>query len=575
MRRGRSRCSRPRASSRRRRVYQRLRQPGARARGRARCCARPASTGEISLSHRVSGEYREYERTCTTVVDAYVRRRMGRYLDGSTARPRAACGFGGEAARHALRRRRDDVRRGARSGRSRRSCPARWPGVEGAAELVPRARARRRAITADVGGTSFDTCLITDGRPPVMYEGEVVGLPLQTPWVDVRSIGAGGGSHRLRRRRRPAARRPAQRGRRCRARLLRPRRHRADRDRRRARARDARRGELAGGVRLDARRAARARWRRSPGALGFDVEERRARGAARSPTARDGRRDPRDHRSSRARDPRERGARRLRRRRARCSARCWPTSSTSTAIVVPPYAGNFSAWGLLGAGPRADRRAHRSSRLDDEALSPSSTRVLAELFDELERAHGARQARSARCGLDLRYVGQEHTLTIAVPAGGPARRADVDGLAALFEREYERASGTTLDEELEIVTVRATPCRPAARAAGRRARRRRATGVARAARCAAVLVHPRRAGSTFAVVDRDDARPGDALDGPAIVIEPTATTYLDAGFASTRTPSGSLLIARRPDEHRPHPTRVHRRARHGPTPSPPRSSGRA
>ena len=49
-------------------------------------------------------------------------------------------------------------------------------------------------IAADVGGTSFDTCLISDGRAPVLYEGSIIGLPLQTPWVDVRSIGAGGGS---------------------------------------------------------------------------------------------------------------------------------------------------------------------------------------------------------------------------------------------------------------------------------------------------------------------------------------------------------------------------------------------
>src|ERR1700712_2667964 len=52
--------------------------------------------GDISLSPRVSGEYREYERTCTTVIDAFVRRRMGGYLDrlagGLTDR-----GFGGGA----------------------------------------------------------------------------------------------------------------------------------------------------------------------------------------------------------------------------------------------------------------------------------------------------------------------------------------------------------------------------------------------------------------------------------------------------------------------------------------------
>src|SRR3954468_20224616 len=51
-------------------------------------------TGEISLSHRVSGEYREYERTCTTVVDAFVRGRMGGYLRRLDDRLRAG-NFGG------------------------------------------------------------------------------------------------------------------------------------------------------------------------------------------------------------------------------------------------------------------------------------------------------------------------------------------------------------------------------------------------------------------------------------------------------------------------------------------------
>ena len=66
-------------------------------------------------------------------------------------------------------------------------------GARAVAELA-RALGLRHAISADVGGTSFDTCLIDDGRPPVLYQGEVVGLPIQTPWIDVRSIGAGGGS---------------------------------------------------------------------------------------------------------------------------------------------------------------------------------------------------------------------------------------------------------------------------------------------------------------------------------------------------------------------------------------------
>ena len=147
--------------------------------------------GEISLSHRVSGEYREYERTSTTVIDAYVRPRMVRYLQALDGQLREV-GFAGTAI----------VTRSGGGAMTFAEAEARpfetilsgpVAGAEGAAELA-RNLELGDVITADVGGTSFDTCLITDGRPQVMYEGSVVGLPVQTPWVDVRSIGAGGGS---------------------------------------------------------------------------------------------------------------------------------------------------------------------------------------------------------------------------------------------------------------------------------------------------------------------------------------------------------------------------------------------
>ena len=66
-------------------------------------------------------------------------------------------------------------------------------GVAGTAELAKKLNLKG-VVSADVGGTSFDTSLVIDGRPELLYEGEIVGLPLQIPWVDVRSIGAGGGS---------------------------------------------------------------------------------------------------------------------------------------------------------------------------------------------------------------------------------------------------------------------------------------------------------------------------------------------------------------------------------------------
>ena len=66
-------------------------------------------------------------------------------------------------------------------------------GAVGAAELCRRLGVRF-GVAADVGGTSFDACLIEDGRPAMAYEGRIAGMVVQAPWVDVRSIGAGGGS---------------------------------------------------------------------------------------------------------------------------------------------------------------------------------------------------------------------------------------------------------------------------------------------------------------------------------------------------------------------------------------------
>ena len=147
--------------------------------------------GELSLSHEVSGEYREYERTSTTVIDAYVRPNTSSYLQRLQNSLSEAgfvgdllvtrCGGGSMTFAQAAQRPFETILSGPVAG------------AEGAAELA-RNLDLGDVITADVGGTSFDTCLITNGRPQTIFEGNVLGLPVQTPWVDVRSIGAGGGS---------------------------------------------------------------------------------------------------------------------------------------------------------------------------------------------------------------------------------------------------------------------------------------------------------------------------------------------------------------------------------------------
>jgi N-methylhydantoinase A len=147
--------------------------------------------GHVSLSHRVSREYREYERTSTAAIDAYIRPRMATYLAELRAQL-GDLGFSGDclittSGGGAIRF--DEAE--ARPFECIQSGPV--AGAVAASELC-RALHLDRAVTADVGGTSFDTCLIVDGHPAVEYEGTVIDMPLQAPWVDVRSIGAGGGS---------------------------------------------------------------------------------------------------------------------------------------------------------------------------------------------------------------------------------------------------------------------------------------------------------------------------------------------------------------------------------------------
>ncbi len=148
-------------------------------------------TGDITLSHQVSGEYREYERTSTTVIDAFVRGRIVADL-GHVARRLQAAGFGGglmvpRSGGGSM----SFSEAGARPFEVIQSGPV--GGAEGAVELA-RTLNLGDVITADVGGTSFDTCVVQGAGLPMLYQGAVIDLPVLCPWVDVRSIGAGGGS---------------------------------------------------------------------------------------------------------------------------------------------------------------------------------------------------------------------------------------------------------------------------------------------------------------------------------------------------------------------------------------------
>ena len=53
---------------------------------------------------------------------------------------------------------------------------------------------RKNLISLDIGGTSLDTCVFTDGRPSEVHEADIDHMPVLIPIFDIRTIGAGGGS---------------------------------------------------------------------------------------------------------------------------------------------------------------------------------------------------------------------------------------------------------------------------------------------------------------------------------------------------------------------------------------------
>lgn len=491
--------------------------------------------GGVTLSHRISGEYREYERMSTAVIDAFVRGRMASYMRrlDETLRDMGFRGLslitrsggGSMSFSEAEDRPFETIMSGPVGG------------AEGASEFA-RVLGAPAMITADVGGTSFDTALILDARPQLLFQGEIDNMPIQSPWVDVRSIGAGGGSigfvdagglMRVGPRSAGADPGPA-----CYGKggtepavtdaaaflgMLGP-------------------GELASGITLDMAAAERA-IATVAGPIGQSVEVTAAGmlkiAAAAMANA------MREISVEQGLDPRDMvllpfgGA--------------GPMMATLLAdemgmgrIVVPPFAGIFSAWGLLGADMVQGASRTLILPFDDAVLEPV-TRTAAELMKTI-RARGETAAEAEpSLRLDIRYAGQEHTLSVPVALEGETPAESVAEIAARFREDYARAFGATLNDALELTSVRVQlttflPSRdltaPPMEEGGGDWPESEAWSFARGRRL------------PFRIVPR--ATIGAGLDGPAILTEDVTTTYVDAGWHVRPGVHGEMILDRRDDD---------------------------
>ena len=488
----------------------------------------------VSISSDLAREHREYERTSTTVLDAYTRPIMDRYLGALEAQLREA----------GLRRPLLIMRSagGAMSVEEARLAPLLTVlsgpsgGVIGASS-VARQTARDRIITFDAGGTSLDTCVILDGEPTDVFEARLDTHPLMIPVFDIRTIGAGGGSiawldrDMLKVGPRSAGADPgpiaygrggseptvtdaalclgylrpdefAVAGRPLSAQL----------------ATDGIRNTIASPLGYDVQSAAAAI---------FDVTQARSVGALREITV------------ERGLDPREfsllafGGA-------GPMLAPMLAREMEIPEVIVPREPGVFSAWGMLAADVVHDEGRAVIALLDDPTLAQ-----LDEVFEELELAASASLAkqgidadrRSMHRRMDLRYHGQESTLGVHTERGGEAT-----SLRAQFDRAHLERHGHALEgEEIEIVTARVRGVGTMADgtllgAFAAREGTSRLTGHRTAYDFAA------RAPAEFAEYQRLDLAVEDVLRGPAIVREQTSVTVIHSDQRFHLDRFGQLVI---------------------------------
>ncbi|TMQ24501.1 MAG: hydantoinase/oxoprolinase family protein [Candidatus Rokuibacteriota bacterium] len=145
----------------------------------------------VCVSSDINAEYREYERSCTTVLNAAVMPLASRYIDELGRR------LGLEAAGATLHLLHSAG--GMMSVETARARPLALAssgpaaGVAAAAH-VARTLGIRRALAFDMGGTTTDVCLIADGVAETSSQRRLAGYPVRLPMAAVESIGAGGGS---------------------------------------------------------------------------------------------------------------------------------------------------------------------------------------------------------------------------------------------------------------------------------------------------------------------------------------------------------------------------------------------
>lgn len=495
----------------------------------------------ITASHEISQEYREFERTSTVAANAYVGPRVRNYLaeiDDRLAREDFKGTFyvvQSSGGLYDVRTAQSECIRMLESG------PA--AGVIGSQAVCERLGIRH-AIAFDMGGTTAKAGVVYDGdvvmAGSIMIGGYNNGLPIQIPLIDIQEVGTGGGSLarvepggglRVGPQSAGAVPGPA-----CYARGGRlP----TVTDANLVLGRLSASRFLGGEMPLDLERARQALATHVAEPLGIDVLAA-ADGIIRIAAT------TMSHVVTRVTT--ERGldagnftmvgyggagplhaslvARELR----------MPT------LIIPPSPGHFSAYGMLMADLRRDFVKTWFRPLATLDLAEME-RIYAGMEDEgrssLQQQVPDGAALLARRGADMRYVGQEHSVTVELPAALFAS-GDVVGIKKHFDAIHERRYGfSTASAPAEIVSLHASVIGQLPKPESRRLDATRGAPATETRQ-----VYFSEAGGFVAtpVVQRSSLAAGDAMDGPALVEEHASTTVILPGDRLEVSPWGDLVI---------------------------------
>jgi N-methylhydantoinase A/oxoprolinase/acetone carboxylase beta subunit len=153
--------------------------------------ARTRPSLRVSPSSALNAEIREYERTSTTVLNALLMPVVAGYLDKLDRRMQAE----GCLPRLLLVQSNGGVCSAATAAREPVRLLLSGPsGGAAACALISQALGEANVVGVDMGGTSFDVSVVRDGRVNLIAQGEIDRLPVRLPMVEMRTIGAGGGS---------------------------------------------------------------------------------------------------------------------------------------------------------------------------------------------------------------------------------------------------------------------------------------------------------------------------------------------------------------------------------------------